>query len=174
MTAPRGRGVGGPRMCSAAAVIRRSKSGGRWVAVPPPLAGPGKRAARRGEPLTGVAVPLPPAATGSCYARLEYRQQMEIAVVGATALVTLAGDRVSAAKLAITALAPTVRLVPAAEEALVGSDGGRAAAEPAAQAAAEAREPISAVRASAEYRRAMAAGLARAAISAAAAPPRSV
>ena len=57
-----------------------------------------------------VTVPLPPTGTGSCYARLEYRQQMEIAVVGATAVVTLDGDRVSAAKVAITALAPTIRL----------------------------------------------------------------
>jgi carbon-monoxide dehydrogenase medium subunit len=99
---------------------------------------------------------------------------MEIAVVGATAVVTLAGDRVRAAKLAITALAPTVRLVPAAEEALVGSDGGRAAAELAAQAAAEASEPISDVRASEPYRRAMAAVLARRAIEAAVARARGV
>ena len=58
------------------------------------FAGPGKTTAEPDELLTEVAMPLPPAATGSCYARLEYRQQMEIAVVGATAVVTLAGDRV--------------------------------------------------------------------------------
>ncbi|MGN6798663.1 MAG: FAD binding domain-containing protein, partial [Gaiellaceae bacterium] len=121
-----------------------------------------------------VSVPLPPAATGSCYARLEYRQQMEIAVVGATAVVTLDGDRVSAAKVAITALAPTIRLVPAAEDALVGSDGGRAAAEAAAQAAAAASAPISDVRASETYRRAMAAVLTRRAVEAAVARARGV
>jgi carbon-monoxide dehydrogenase medium subunit len=99
---------------------------------------------------------------------------MEIAVVGASAVVTLAGDRVDAAKVAITALAPTIRLVPAAEQALVGSDGGRAAAERAAQAAAEASEPISDVRASEDYRRAMTAVLARRAIEAAVARARGV
>jgi CO/xanthine dehydrogenase FAD-binding subunit len=166
--------VGGPLMCFGAAVTLRSQGGKRSVAVADLFAGPGRTTAGPGELLTEVAVPLPPDATGSCYARLEYRQQMEIAVVGATAVVTLVGDRVGAAKVAITALAPTVRLVPASEEALVGSDGGRAAAELAAQAAAEASEPISDVRASEEYRRAMAAVLARRAIEAAVARARGV
>jgi len=166
--------VGGPLMCFGAAVTLRSQAGERSVAVADLFAGPGRTTAGPGELLTEVAVPLPPAATVSCYARLEYRQQMEIAVVGATAVVAFAGNRVTAAKVAITALAPTVRLVPAAEEALVGSDGGRAAAELAAQAAAEASEPISDVRASERYRRAMAAVLTRRAIEAAVARARGV
>jgi len=164
--------VGGPLMCFGATVTLRSEGSERSVAVADLFSGPGRTIAEPGELLTEVVVPLPPAATGSCYARLEYRRQMEIAVVGATACVTLEGDRVSAAKVAITALAPTIRLVPAAEAALVGSDGGRAAAEHAAQAAAEASEPISDVRASEDYRRAMAAVLARRAIEAAVARAR--
>jgi CO/xanthine dehydrogenase FAD-binding subunit len=159
--------LGGPLMCLGAAVTLRSQGGERSVAVADLFAGPGRTTAEPGELMTEVAVPLPPAATGSCYARLEYRQQMEIAVVGASAVVTLAEGRVAAAKVAITALAPTIRLVPAAEAALVGSDGGRAAAELAAQAAADASEPISDVRASEAYRRAMAAVLTRRAIEAA-------
>jgi CO/xanthine dehydrogenase FAD-binding subunit len=166
--------IGGPLMCFGAAVILRSERGERSVLVADLFAGPGKTTAEPGELLTEVAVPLPPETTGSCYARLEYRQQMEIAVVGATAVVTLTGDRVIATKVAITALAPTIRLVSAAEEALVGSDGGRAAAERAAQAAAEASEPISDVRASEDYRRAMTAVLARRAIEAAVARARGV
>jgi len=164
--------LGGPLLCFGAAVTLRSQSGTRSVAVADLLAGPGQTTAQPGELLTEVTVPLPPTGTGSCYARLEYRQQMEIAVVGATAVVTLDGDRVSAAKVAITALAPTIRLVPAAEQALVGTDGARAAAEQAAQAAAAASEPISDVRASEDYRRAMAAVLARRAIEAAVARAR--
>jgi CO/xanthine dehydrogenase FAD-binding subunit len=166
--------AGGPLMCFGAAVILRSERGERSVLLADLFAGPGKTTAEPDELLTEVVMPLPPETTGSCYARLEYRQQMEIAVVGATAVVTLAGDRVTAAKVAITALAPTIRLVPAAEVALVGSDGGRAAAEQAARAAAEASEPISDVRASQDYRRAMAAVLARRAIEAAVARARGV
>jgi CO/xanthine dehydrogenase FAD-binding subunit len=159
--------LGGPLLCLGASASLGSEAGERSVAVADLFAGPGRTTARPEELLVDVTVPLPPTGTGSCYARLEYRQQMEIAVVGATAVVTLDGDTVTAAKVAITALAPTIRLAPAAEEALVGSDGGRAAAEAAAQAAAEASEPISDVRASADYRRAMAAVLARRAIEAA-------
>jgi carbon-monoxide dehydrogenase medium subunit len=88
---------------------------------------------------------------------------MEIAVVGATAVVRLEGAVIRDARIAITALAPTVRRVPAAEAALVGSDGGRAAAE-AGRLAAEAATPISDVRASIDYRTAMAAVVVRRAI----------
>jgi carbon-monoxide dehydrogenase medium subunit len=74
--------------------------------------------------------------------------------------------------VAITALAPTIRLVPGSEEALIGTDGGAEAVQAAAQAAAGAAEPISDVRASADYRRAMAEVLARRVLTAAAARAR--
>ena len=89
---------------------------------------------------------------------------MEIAVVGATAVVTLADGVVTAARIAMTALAPTIRRVPDAEAALVGSDGGAAAIDAAGAAVAAAATPISDVRGSADYRRAMAAVIARRAI----------
>lgn len=166
--------IGGPLMCLGASVTLRSQKGERSVAVADLFTGPGRTSAEPSELLASVSVPLPATETGSCYARLEYRQQMEIAVVGATAVVAFDGARVAAAKVAITALAPTIRLVPAAEDALVGSDGGRAAAEAAAQAAAAASAPISDVRASDVYRRAMAAVLTRRAIEAAVARARGV
>lgn len=159
--------LGGPLLAFGATATLRSEGGKRPVAIADLFTGPGQTSARVDELLTEVTVPTPPEGTGSCYARLEYRRQMEIAVVGATAVVTLSGGRVTAAQVAITALAPTVRLVPAAAEALLGTDGGRAAAETAARAAVAACEPISDVRASAEYRRAMAAVIARRAIEAA-------
>ena len=49
---------------------------------------------------------------------------MEIAVVGATAVVTVADGSVTRRRVAMTALAPTIRRVPGAEAALVGTDGG--------------------------------------------------
>jgi CO/xanthine dehydrogenase FAD-binding subunit len=131
------------------------------------FAGPGKTTAQAGELLTSIDLPEPSANSGSCYVRLEYRRQMEIAVVGATAFVALDGGRVSEARIAITALAPTIHRVADAEAALVGTDGGREAAEAAAKLAADAAAPISDVRASDRYRRAMAAVMARRAIEAA-------
>ena len=70
------------------------------------------------------------------------------------------------ARVAITALAPTIRRVPEAEEAL-DTDAGAAAARRGGAAADAAAAPISDVRASAGYRRAMAEVIARRAIGAA-------
>jgi len=164
--------AGGPLIAFGATVTLRSMGGERRLPVADLLTGPGETAAESGELLTEVNVPVPPEGTGSCYARLEYRRQMEIAIVGATAVVTLGDRRVAAAKVAITALAPTVRLVPEAEDALAGTDGGRAAADAAAEAAAAASQPISDVRGSADYRRSMAAVVTRRAVEAAVARAR--
>jgi CO/xanthine dehydrogenase FAD-binding subunit len=163
---------GGPLLCFGATVMLRSASGMRTLAIDELLAGPGRTSAGPGELLESVEVPLPGENTGSCYLRLEYRRQMEIAVVGATAVLALEGGRVVDARLAITALAPTIRRVPEAEQALLGSDAGPEAARAAADAMAAASEPISDVRASLEYRKAMAAVIGRRAIEAAAARAR--
>src|SRR5258705_268354 len=78
--------------------------------------GPGRTNLAADELFVAVEVPEV-AGGGSCYVRLEFRRQMEIAVVGATAVVRLEGDVVRDARIAITALAPTVRRVAAAEAA---------------------------------------------------------
>ena len=159
--------VGGPLQAFGASVTLRSAAGERRVPVTELATGPGTTVAVPDELLTEVEIPLPGSKSGSCYARLEYRRQMEIAVVGATAAVTVVDGTVEQARVAITALAPTIRLVPEAAEALLGSDGGNTAVSEAAAAAARAAEPISDVRASAEYRRAMAEVVARRVLTAA-------
>jgi CO/xanthine dehydrogenase FAD-binding subunit len=156
--------TGGPLICFDAVATLRSSSGQRDLAVAELFTGPGHTVANPDELLIAIALPAPAAGTGSCYARLEYRRQMEIAIVGATAVVTLNGGAVTDARIAITALAPTIHRVPEAEAALVGSDGGGAAMQAAANAAAAASKPISDVRGSADYRRAMAAVITRRAI----------
>jgi CO/xanthine dehydrogenase FAD-binding subunit len=159
--------TGGPLVCFDATVTLQGSGGSRELPVAELFAGPGQTTADAGELLTAVDIPEPAAGTGSCYVRLEYRRQMEIAVVGATAVVVLDGGKISDARIAITALAPTIHRVPEAESALVGTDGTRVPAEEAAAAAAAAAAPISDVRASEEYRRAMAAVITRRAIEAA-------
>jgi CO/xanthine dehydrogenase FAD-binding subunit len=166
---------GGPLLCFGATVALRSPAGSRELGIDELLAGPGQTTARSDELLERVAVPLPPAGTGSCYLRLEYRRQMEIAVVGATAVLALDGDgRVAHARVAITALAPTIRRVTDAEAALTGTDAGPSAVRAAADAISAGSAPISDVRASAPYRSAMAAVIGRRAIEAAAARARGV
>ena len=153
--------VGGPLQVFDAEVLLRSPTGERRISVASLATGPGSTVAAPEELLTEVLVPMPPDGTGSCYARLEYRRQMEIAIVGVTAAVTLVDGSAVRARVAITALAPTILLVEEAEEALLGSDGGAAPVNDAAAAAARAAQPISDVRGSAGYRRAMAEVVAR-------------
>lgn len=156
--------TGGPLQCFESTVTLRSQSGTRSVGVDELVASPGVTTAVAGELLEEVRVPLPADSTGSAYVRLEYRRQMEIAVVGATALIRLEAGRIATARVAITALAPTIHRIAAAEAALTGSDGGTDALEAAANAVAAAAKPISDVRGSADYRRAMAAVIGRRAI----------
>jgi CO/xanthine dehydrogenase FAD-binding subunit len=159
--------TGGPLLCFGAAATLRSASGERSIELDQLWTGPGSTSASAHELLVALDVPAPSAGTGSCYVRLEYRRQMEIAVVGVTAVVTVDGGRIVDARVAITALTPTIRRVPDAESALAGTDGGEGAVDAAAAAAALASTPISDVRGSAEYRRAMAAVIADRAITAA-------
>jgi CO/xanthine dehydrogenase FAD-binding subunit len=159
--------TGGPLLCFGAVAVLRSGSGERSVALDELWTAPGKTSAAPDELLVALELPAPTPGTGSCYVRLEYRRQMEIAVVGATGVLTVDGDRVGDARIAITALTPTIRRVPEAEAALDGTDGGADAIAAAAAAAAAASTPISDVRASADYRRAMAEVMAARAITAA-------
>ena len=156
--------TGGPLVVLGATATLRSPSGTRSVAIEDLWTGPGKTTAAADELLVGVEIPAPTAGSGSAYLRLEYRRQMEIAVVGASAAVTVADGVVTGARVAMTALSATIRRVPEAEAALIGSDGGTAAIEKAGAAVAAAATPISDVRGSADYRRAMAAVIARRAI----------
>ena len=153
----------GPLLCFEAQVLLRSTEGEHRIPLAELYTGPGRTSVASNELI--VAVELPEVAgAGSCYVRLEFRRQMEIAVVGATAVVRLDGEIVRDARIAITALAPTVRRVASAESALVGTDGGPAAAAEAGRVAAEAATTISDVRASLDYRKAMAAVVVRRAI----------
>lgn len=158
--------AGGPLLCFDGSVILRSAGGERVLPLAELWTGPGSTDAAPDELLVAVDLPAPPhvSGSGSCYVRLEYRRQMEIAVVGATAVVALNGGVVSDARVAITSLAPTIRRVPEAEQALVGSDGGAEAIEAGARATANAAVPIGDVRGSAGYRQAMAEVIARRAI----------
>jgi CO/xanthine dehydrogenase FAD-binding subunit len=156
--------TGGPLLCFDATATLRSEGGERAVPLAELWTGPGATVAEPRELLVAIDLPTPEPMTGSAYVRLEYRRQMEIAVVGATAVVTLDAGSVTNARVAITALAPTITHVPEAEAALTGSDGGDAAIAVAARAVAAGSSPITDVRGSAEYRSAMAEVIARRAI----------
>ena len=79
--------TGGPLICFDAVAMLRSASGSRRVALADLFTGPGQHRGRARRAADRAGHPRAGAGTGSCYARLEYRRQMEIAIVGATAVV---------------------------------------------------------------------------------------
>jgi CO/xanthine dehydrogenase FAD-binding subunit len=137
-------------------------AGERAVPVAELLAGPGSTTLRPGELITRVVVPNP---GPSAYVRLEYRRAMEIAVVGAAALLVLDDTgRVESARVALAAVAPTCVRAPATEAALAGRTPSEDVLADAAALAVEAAAPISDVRASERYRRAQIAVVVRRAL----------
>jgi CO/xanthine dehydrogenase FAD-binding subunit len=161
--------TGAPLVVLGAEVELRSSAGSRTVAIEDLWSGPGRTTAAPGEMITRVRVPAPAGGSGSAYVRLEYRRSMEIAVVGAAALVTLAGDgTVADARIALTAVAPTIVRSEAAGAALRGSEPTAEAIAEAAAAVHDAAAPISDVRGSDAYRKAMIEVMARRAIDVAA------
>lgn len=148
--------LGSPLLVLDAIVELRRRVGGREVTVAELLAGPGRTTAGPDELLTSVRVPAPASGTGSAYIRLEHRRAMEIAVVGAAAVLRFDRQgRIVTARLALTAAAPVCLRVPAAETGLIGRRLDADTLAAAGRAAVAAVRPISDVRASAEYRRAM-------------------
>ena len=158
--------TGGPLLVLEASVELQGDGGRRTVSYADFVRGPGLTDRRPGELLTGVLLPgLPPGRVGSAYLRLEYRQAMEIAIVGAAALLALDGaGRCTRARIALTAVAPTCVRAPAAEARLQGEALTETAIAAAAEAVASAATPIDDVRGSAEYRRAMTVVIARRAL----------
>lgn len=157
--------TGAPLLCHSGVAVLVGPGGERRVPLADLWTGPGRTSAAPDELLVAVELEAPAAGrSGSAYVRLQYRRQMEIAVVGVGAAVTLddAGT-VTTARVAISALSPVIERVAGAEAALIGTDGA-SAVEAAASAVAAAARPISDVRGSADYRRAMAKVIGRRAV----------
>ena len=123
---------------------------------------PGRTSLQPGEFVLEFRLPPRPPRSADAYLRLIPRTEMDIAVVGAAVSLTLDADgAVSAAELALGAVAPTVLRVEAGGGALVGSRLDEAALEALATAARAACRPISDKRGTAEYRTKIAGVLAR-------------
>jgi CO/xanthine dehydrogenase FAD-binding subunit len=167
MTASPAMDTGSPLVCFGATAILQSASGTRSVPMDELWTGPGRTIAEPHELLVAIDLPAMAPGTSSCYVRLEYRRQMEIAIVGAGAQVTIVNGVITDARVAMTAVSATIRRIAAAEQALIGTSGDRAAADAAGAAVSEACSPISDVRGSETYRRAMVGVIARRAIQAA-------
>jgi carbon-monoxide dehydrogenase medium subunit len=116
---------------------------------------PGRTVLGRGEFLVTLRLPPPRRRFGASYLRFIPRNEMDIAVVGAAAAVTLdeSRSRCVGVRVALAAVAPTPLLVPEAGTALVDGPLSDALIEKAASLARAAARPISDMRGDAEYRR---------------------
>jgi CO/xanthine dehydrogenase FAD-binding subunit len=145
----------------AIAVIAGSK-GRREVPVEQVPTGPGRTSLARDEFIVEFKLPPRPARSSDAYLRFIPRTEMDIAVVGCGVSVTLDEKGVcTAARVALGAVAPTVLLVQAAADVLIGHTldaDTLARLDAAAQAAAK---PISDKRGTVEYRTKVAGVLAR-------------
>jgi carbon-monoxide dehydrogenase medium subunit len=112
-----------PGMVTANAVARlHGPDGVRDLPVVDIPVGPGKTALARGEVITSIFLPARPERASDAYLRFIPRTEMDIAVSSAAVSLELDVDGVvTAARVALGAVAPTVRLVPDAGAALVGT-----------------------------------------------------
>ena len=137
-----------------AQVVINGPSGERTVPVESFCTAPGRTVLTAGELVTRFVIPSPAPRTADAYLRLIPRTEMDIAVVGVGVSVTLdASGVVSAARVALGAVAPTIVLADAAAAALIGSSLDDAALEAAASAASHAANPIDDKRGTVEYRK---------------------
>lgn len=142
--------------------------GKRDVPINAFFTGPKQTCLAPGELVTEIRVPRRPPRSGEAFLKLGRRQAMTLAIVNVAAYLEVAEDgTVAAARIALGAVAPTPIRAPRAEELLIGKPFTEERAQAAARAAADATRPISDLRASAAYRRAVSAVLVYRALTAA-------
>jgi len=144
-----------PAMAALAARCRIAGPGGfREVPVTEFTTGPGQTVLAPGEFLVDLLFDARPARASDAYLRFIPRTEMDIAVVGAGVALTLdAAGSCTQATVALGAVAPTVIMVPAAADALVGSSLDDAALGRAAAAASDAAVPIDDKRGTVAFRK---------------------
>ena len=152
-------------MVNGARAIVATADGTRSIAVDEVPTAPGQTSLEPGEFIIEFEVDKPPAHTGDAYVRMTPRTEMDIAVVGAGARITLdAEGNCTDARIALGAVTPTARRVGDAEAALVGSPITDETLALVAAAASEICDPIDDKRGTIAYRKQVAGVLAKRAV----------
>ncbi|MCC6627173.1 MAG: xanthine dehydrogenase family protein subunit M [Chloroflexi bacterium] len=143
-----------PALVSLGATARiASARGERTVPVEAVFTGVRRTVLEPDELLVDLRIPPPPPRSSGAYIKLATRPQMDLAIVGVAATVTLNGDTIKAVSICLGAVAPTPVRAREAEAILTGHAPTEERLAQAGAAAAGAARPISDVRGSAEYRR---------------------
>jgi carbon-monoxide dehydrogenase medium subunit len=133
-------------------VVARGGNGERTIPLDAFFQGPFTTALEPTELIAEVRVPTPGPRAGGTYLKLE-RKIGDFATVGVAVQVSLSNGTVDRAGIALTGVGPSNIRATAAEQALAGSAPDDEAIGAAARLAAEAAQPRSDVRGSAEYKR---------------------
>jgi carbon-monoxide dehydrogenase medium subunit len=145
-----------------AQVVVAGPKGERTLAVEDVCTGPGQTVFGQGDLVKGFRIPAPAPRSADAYLRFIPRSEMDIAVVGAGVSLTVdSGGTVTAARVALGAVAPTVIVVDDAASALIGSTLDESALDAAAAAASAAANPIDDKRGTVAYRKRVAGVLTR-------------
>lgn len=163
-----------PLIADGASLRIAGPAGERSLAMEAFFTGPGRTVLAAGEIVTGIDVPARKPGMGKCYIKHGRRKAMELATVGVAVNVTMSGETVGDIRIVLGAVAPTPLRATAAEAVLRGAKLNADVIAKAADAAMAAASPISNVRASAGYRRAMVGELTRRAVERAAETARGV
>lgn len=151
-----------PGLIAAGAVVTiTSATGSRDVAVEDIPTAPGRNALKPGEVISAITLPPRGKNGGDAYLRFIPRTEMDIAVVGAAVNLTLDGDKIATARVALGAVAPKVLLVDAAAKAIIGTTLDEKAIEALVAAARAAATPITDKRGTVEFRKEVVGVLAR-------------
>jgi carbon-monoxide dehydrogenase medium subunit len=135
-----------------ATIVARSKDGEREIAAADLAEGPFQSTLTPTELITEVRVPAPPPRSGGTYLKME-RKVGDFATVAAAIYLTLENGSVAGAGIGLTSVGLTNLRAEAAESSLAGASPGEDAWAEAARLAAEASEPATDVRGSADYKR---------------------
>jgi len=135
--------------------IVRGPGGERSVPGEDFCTAPGRTVLQPGELLVEFQIPAPARNSSDAYLRFIPRNEMDIAVVGVGAAVTLdlRDERITTARIALAAVGPTPIFAREASQALAGKPFNDESIERAAQLAIAATSPIDDMRGTAEFRR---------------------
>ena len=152
-----------PALVAADAVVRiEGPNGHRDCPVLEIPAGPGKTTLKKDEIVTSILLPARPQHSADAYLRFIPRTEMDIAVASAAVSLTLDGaGTITAARVALGAVAPKVLLVDAAAQAIIGTRLNDAALAALTAACESACTPIDDKRGTIAFRTSTAGVLAR-------------
>lgn len=138
-----------------AVILIQGVDGKREVPAKDFFTGVKRTCLQSGEMVTGVVIPPLGKNDRAVYIKHAVRKAMDLAIIGVAVKLTVKDGVCSDAKIALGAVATTPILAPKAAEVLIGQKLTDEVIEKCGQAAMDSCSPISDIRASKEYRKAM-------------------